>query len=933
MKKKVKLHRTADRIRQGLARWNSVVLTAAAIVVAAGLRMALTPMFGTGYTFITFYPAIIFSTVLFGWKLGLAATLASALLSSILFLNPTVDSHHAWAIVVFLAANSLVILVGEAASRARKRAQAKATQALVREEGLRKEIAARMAAEEALRESEEKYRRFFNSLSHPVAIFEPVRNAHGEVVDWTCQDSNPSNLGIVGFDLKGLVGKRLSEILVGRERFARLLDGFRSVLETGEPWKHEVDFADRYYMASAFRVDDNVIAASSVDITERKRQEQRVAEQARLLDLTNDTIFVRNIEGCIIYWNKGAEESHGYTREEALGKSAHELLQTQFPEPLETIIQKLWRDNRWSGELVHTRRDGQRITVMSRWVLDRDPHGRPLSILETNNDITERKRAEEELARAKRQTEGILKSAGEAIFGLNTVGLCTFINPAGAEMFGYRVEEVLGKNTHRLLHHSHSDGREYPIQDCPIYAAFADGQMHRADDEVFWHKDGRPIPVSYTSTPIREAARLTGAVVVVGDITERKRAEEQLKQLTAELEQRVTARTSELIVMRDRLRAFAMQLNLTEQRERRRLANDLHDYLAQLLVVVRLKLLQAAPLIADDKAAHLLKEADEAITQALEYTHSLVAKLVPPSLHDFGLTEALEWLAAQMQRHGLAIVIKQDIETLALPEDQAVLMYQSIRELLFNVLKHASAKQATISVTVTPHETLEVTVADDGNGFDPAAIGMTAIGSKCFGLFSTRERMEVLGGRLELSSAVGQGTHATLIIPYRPLTEPAGSLGTPPPLRTEPSRLSTEGRASLSAPAPLRVLLVDDHAMVRQGLRSLLEGHDDVQVVGEAGDGALGIELAGALNPDVVVMDVTMPRIDGVEATRRIKQEHPVIAVVGLSVHGTTQVEAAMKAAGAAGFVSKESAGEELYEAIVAAGHMRCETSEVEEEA
>jgi DNA-binding NarL/FixJ family response regulator len=121
----------------------------------------------------------------------------------------------------------------------------------------------------------------------------------------------------------------------------------------------------------------------------------------------------------------------------------------------------------------------------------------------------------------------------------------------------------------------------------------------------------------------------------------------------------------------------------------------------------------------------------------------------------------------------------------------------------------------------------------------------------------------------------------------------------------------------------LRVLLVDDHAMVRQGLRSLLEGHDDVQVVGEAGDGLVGIDMAGSLNPDVVVMDVTMPRIDGVEATRRIRQDHPTIAVVGLSVHGTSQVEAAMKAAGAAVFVSKDSAGDELYQAIMAARGMR----------
>lgn len=506
-----------------------------------------------------------------------------------------------------------------------------------------------------------------------------------------------------------------------------------------------------------------------------------------------------------------------------------------------------------------------------------------------------------------------------AIFMLDREGLVTTWNVGAERLTGYQEVEILGRH-YESFYPAEELASGQPARDLQMTAASAqDSRVEQ--DRWMVRKDSTRFIANVVVTGLRdERGSLRGYAVVIRDVTERKTADEALHRLTAELEQRVTARTRELLVLRDRLRAFAMQLNLTEQRERRRLANDLHDYLAQLLVVVRLKVLQAAPLIADGKAARLLKEADEAITQSVEYTRSLVAKLAPPSLHDFGLTEALEWLASQMQRHGLAIVVHQDIETLALPEDHAVLMYQSIRELLFNVLKHAAATQATLSVTVTPHETLEVTVADDGQGFDPAAIDLPAIGSKCFGLFSTRERMEVLGGRLELSSAVGQGTRATLSMPYRPLTEPAGSRGTPPSRRTEPAGLRPDRRAPRPAPAPLRVLLVDDHAMVRQGLRSLLEGHDDVQVVGEAGDGALGIELAGALHPDVVVMDVTMPQVDGVEATRQIKQAHPAIAVVGLSVHGTTQVEAAMKAAGAAGFVSKESAGDELYEAIVAAG-------------
>ncbi|HNV31572.1 MAG TPA: response regulator transcription factor, partial [Nitrospira sp.] len=111
--------------------------------------------------------------------------------------------------------------------------------------------------------------------------------------------------------------------------------------------------------------------------------------------------------------------------------------------------------------------------------------------------------------------------------------------------------------------------------------------------------------------------------------------------------------------------------------------------------------------------------------------------------------------------------------------------------------------------------------------------------------------------------------------------------------------------------------LVDDHEMVRQGLRSVLDNYEDLEVIGEAGDGESAISIAAALKPDVVVMDVNMPRIDGIEATRRIVSAQPDIVVIGLSVQNEHHVEEAMTRAGAAVFVTKERAAGQLYEAIV----------------
>src|SRR5256714_10551185 len=139
-----------------------------------------------------------------------------------------------------------------------------------------------------------------------------------------------------------------------------------------------------------------------IDLSERKRHEQQLAEQARLLDLSNDAIIVRDANDRITYWNRGATKLYGYAPEEALGRVIHNLLKTEYPEPLAKIYQKLLRDNYWQGEVIHTSRDDSRLIVFSRWAVDRDARGNRAYVLETNNDITARKDTEKALVLASR---------------------------------------------------------------------------------------------------------------------------------------------------------------------------------------------------------------------------------------------------------------------------------------------------------------------------------------------------------------------------------------------------------------------------------------------------------------------------------------------------------------------------------------------------
>ena len=175
-----------------------------------------------------------------------------------------------------------------------------------------------------------------------------------------------------------------------------------------------------YVISHGFTADDSLlrcaVSLSAIGITAflaLKNQSATAAlrEQAQLLDLTHDTIFVRDAKDVITYWNRGAEQLYGWPREQAVGRVAHDLMQTVFPLPLETITAELLSTGRWEGDLVHTKRDGTPIWVSSRWSLQRNERGQVASILETNTDITERNKAQEALQQAHAQLAHVTRMA------------------------------------------------------------------------------------------------------------------------------------------------------------------------------------------------------------------------------------------------------------------------------------------------------------------------------------------------------------------------------------------------------------------------------------------------------------------------------------------------------------------------------------------
>jgi PAS domain S-box-containing protein len=654
----------------------------------------------------------------------------------------------------------------------------------------------------------------------------------------------------------------------------------------------------------------------------RRQEVALLGSQERLqmaLDSAGLGMWDQEVSSRTIVWNDRAYELLGYQPPapapgEALWKAA------VHPADAVSASAEVVKAQKGRSIYRHEHRIIRRDTGEIRWIAPYgrflyDGSGRAQRFVGVFSDITERKLSEEALLHSEAQfrINFELAAVGQAQVSVST-GCFIRVNDRFCEIAGYPAAALMGMTPHDLTHPDDRSVDDHEVERLlrgEIEEYHCEKRYLRQDGDVRWVRVSARLIRNGVGTPMR-------TIAVVEDITERKEAEAALVRLTLNLEQRVEERTKALTESQRRLRALTSELNLAEQRERRRLAGELHDYLAQLLVVGRMKIGQALQRIGHGESHEQLLEADQALDESLTYTRSLVAQLVPPVLQQFGLSAALSWLGEEFRRHGLAVTVQAPPGTPPLSADQAGLLFQSVRELLMNVVKHAKTDAAFVTMH-SEGRCLVLTVLDNGTGFDQV---LEQEAKDKLGLFSVRERMHALGGSFTLDSSPGSGTRATFTLPFDPETSPAsteeGWDGTDRGRRNPDLDVPTE-RASAPAEAerhrPIRVLLVDDHTLVREGLRSLLGDYPDIQVVGEAGNGEEAVELSRHLVPRVIIMDVNMPKMDGIEATRIITRNLPTV-VIGLSVNASRRVQDSMNEAGAYALLTKESVAESLYRTI-----------------
>ncbi|MEG4107874.1 PAS domain S-box protein [Microcoleus sp. S13_C5] len=282
------------------------------------------------------------------------------------------------------------------------------------------------------------------------------------------------------------------------------------------------------------------IIATTRDITDRKKVEQTLRQTLEMLDLASDGIIIRDMDDRIIYWNQGAEKLYGWTKAEVVGEYIHTFLETVFPKPLETLMAEFLQQGNWEGELQHTTRDGRHIIVASRWTLQRDGEGKPCAQLEINNDISDRKQAEDALKQSEERYRSLILATSQIAWTADAEGRSPDL-PSWRAYSGQTEAEVIGLG---WLDAIHPDDRERTNQvwmEAVQTRSLYDIEYRiRGADGNYRYFQVRGVPI------LNEDGSLREWVGTCSDIHDRKLAEDAIKQ-SEERYRSLIAATSQMV--------------------------------------------------------------------------------------------------------------------------------------------------------------------------------------------------------------------------------------------------------------------------------------------------------------------------------------------------------------------------------------------------
>jgi PAS domain S-box-containing protein len=503
------------------------------------------------------------------------------------------------------------------------------------------------------------------------------------------------------------------------------------------------------------------------DITERRKAESEITEARdfleNIVESSMDPIIIGDSVGTVTRTNKAFQKLLGYESHEIKGKHIGEFVPVEagryesragtivelddnfFREAEEKMTELVEGGSLAAWESCYLGKDGKIIPVEQTISFLFDKLGERTGVVGISRDITERVKAEQEILKTRDFLQDIFKTSLDGIVVTDALSTITMVNDAAVKILGYPRRELIGTRTQNLLQTGDAlEERGKQIQKMLMKKGFVSNYEH------MWNKkNGTLVDLEMSIALLKNLdGMLSGAVLSLRDVTERKRSEQKL------------------VKSQEQLRSLASQLTLTEERERRRIATDLHDRIGQALAISKIKL---GALRESTSPLGLGNDVDgirDLIEQTIQDTRSLIFDLCPPFLYELGFEKAIEWLLEDIQtQHGVTIHFKSDGNPKPLDDDIRVLLYQSIRELFVNIVKHAQAENARLTIK-SDASTISLSVEDDGRGFDENVTPFHMEKDRGFGLFRIQERFNYLGGEIKIKSKPDHGTKISLKLPF-----------------------------------------------------------------------------------------------------------------------------------------------------------------------
>ncbi len=614
-----------------------------------------------------------------------------------------------------------------------------------------RDITERKRAEEARLESEERLRSIVQSTSDAIVLMD----TRGNVAFWNNGAEN-----IFGYTADEIFGQPVTRIIPERFREAHLRGVARvaaagrltvktDMFELAGLRKDGTEFPLEFSLAAWTTRSNLFITGIIRDISERMQAEAALRESEErfraIMDHSPALIFLKDLEGRYLQANRQFETISHLTQMDLVGKTDDEI----FPRAQAAVFREndrkvLEADAPMQFEESALHDDGLHTSIVVKFPL-RNATGRCYALCGIATDITDKQRTEEIRQQLAKDRLLLLESTGEGIYGLDRQGHCTFINSAASRMLGYLPDELLGLNMHTHIHHSRHNGATYPRASCHIHETLTDGTGRKVDDEIFWRKDGTSFPVEYSSFPVVEQGLVTGAVVVFLDITDRKRAEQQLT------------------ASHDQLRNLSARLESVREEERILIAREIHDELGQALTGVKLELSLLRDQLPD--MAPALQNRFESISGLVDATIQSVRRIAtdlrPIVLDQLGLIPAIEWQTDEFQsRTGIQCRLDIYLRSAPLSQAASTAMFRIFQEILTNVVRHAKASIVKITLQEQAGG-LVLEVQDNGRGITDTELA----DPQSLGLVGMRERALLLGGNITFTGHAGSGTTVRVRIP------------------------------------------------------------------------------------------------------------------------------------------------------------------------